>query len=357
MKNNYLLTLGMLLIGGMSFAQERVTMIETFTSSTCPPCNPGNVQLQSILEDAGNEENHASLKYQMSWPGTGDPYFTTEGNGRRTYYGVSGVPSTHIDGGSGFNPTGFSQGQLDAAVAVTPKCEILAYYEIDEAGQTVDIWVRVIALEDFPGGTTLHTAIHEFKTDNNVKTNGETEFEHVMKKMVPGTSGTFLTGVDAGDTVEVELSYTFEGDYVLPPNAGSPVDHGEEHSVEEFSDLGVICWVQRITTKEVFNAANASFTALGVDENESTSTIANAKIYPNPADNNAAIAYHSAVSQDVEITIVNTMGQVVYTNTINNAPAGRSVEDVNTEDFANGIYMVNITSNTGNITKKLSIQR
>ena len=355
MKNNYLLALGMLLIGGVSFAQERVALVETFTSSTCPPCNPGNVQLQSILDNSANDGNHASIKYQMSWPGTGDPYFTTEGNGRRTYYGVSGVPSTHLNGGSGFNPTGFSQSMLDGAVAEAPKCEILAYYEIDEAAQTVDIWVRVIALEDFPGGTTLHTVIHEFTTDNNVKTNGETEFEHVMKKMVPGTSGTFLSGVDAGDTVITELSYTFEGDYVLPPNATDPVDHDEEHTVEEFSDLGVIVWVQRITTKEVFNAANASFTAASIDENEST--IANAKIYPNPASNTAAIAYHNAVSQDVEINIVNAMGQVVYSNTIANAPSGRSVEEVNTESFANGIYYVNISSSTGNITKKLSIQK
>ena len=356
MKNNYILAAGLFFVSAMGFAQvQRVSLIETFTSSTCPPCKPGNEVLEGVLQADGNEENHVSVKYQMSWPGTGDPYYTTEGNSRRTYYSVSGVPDSHIDGGAGFSPTGFTQDQLDAALAIDATVEIDGYFQVNEASQTVTVQVRVIAHEDLPGGTTLHCAIIEKHTTGNVKTNGETEFENVMKKMVPSTGGTILSGVDAGDTVNVDLEYTFNGSYVLPPNALDPVDHDTQHTVEEFDDLAVALWVQRITSKDVYQAAWAKQGTVSVEEGELE--IASAKIYPNPATDNAAIAYTTTKESDVTINIINSLGEVVYTNTTANVPAGRTVEEVNTTDFANGLYIVNITTDTGKVTKKLNIQK
>ncbi len=355
MKNNYLFTICLLLMGGFGFAQDRVTCCETFTSSTCPPCNPGNIQLENILGDPVNDGNHISIKYQMSWPGSGDPYYTDEGNSRRSYYGVSGVPETHLDGGAGFNPGSMTQSQLDATVSVAPKCTMTALYQVNVSTQTVDIQVEIIALEDFPGGCALQTAIIEYTTDNNVKSNGETEFYNVMKKMIPGSGGSLMIGVDAGDTVNFDLSYTFNGSYVLPPDADSPIDHTIEHSIEEFSDLGVVCWVQRITSKEVLNATQGVNSAVGLDE--LNAEVVSAKIYPNPAVDNVAIAFQTTEETNITISIVNTVGQVVYTNTISNVQPGRTVEDVNTSDFANGLYLVNITSDSGNITKKLNIRK
>ncbi|MCR9173774.1 MAG: hypothetical protein NXI10_14825 [bacterium] len=90
MKKSYLL-LGLLTLPLALQAQNRVSVVETFTSSTCPPCNPGNQQLESVLGNGQNDNNTVSIKYQLDWPGNGDPYYTVEGGDRADGYGVSGA--------------------------------------------------------------------------------------------------------------------------------------------------------------------------------------------------------------------------------------------------------------------------
>ena len=36
----------------------------------------------------------------------------------------------------------------------------------------------------------------------------------------------------------INLSYTFNGQYVLLPDADSPVDHSISHTIESFNNLG-----------------------------------------------------------------------------------------------------------------------
>ena len=355
MKTNHLLTLIVLAFSTLGFSQGRTALVETYTSSTCAPCAPGNANLESILGDPGNEEQYVSIKYQMYWPGTGDPYYTDECDSRRLYYGVSSVPETRLNGGSGFNPEALTQPMLDGAIAETPKCEIDAIFKVDETSQTVDIMVDVLALEDIPGGTFLQCAIYEKTTTGNVGTNGETEFYNVMKKFIPGTNGTIVpSSTDSGDVASFELSYTFNGSYTLPAGASTPIDHDVEHSVEEFTDLGVAVWIQRIASKEVFNAADAQYTWLSTEEN--TSSLASVKIYPNPTLDRTAIVFHSSEMQNVTISVINSLGQEVFVDELTDVSAGREIYDLTTTNFESGIYLVTISSKTGKLTKRLSIR-
>ena len=51
---------------------QRIPMLEVFISSTCPPCVQGNINLSDVLANY-NQIDYTLLKYQMSWPGSGDP--------------------------------------------------------------------------------------------------------------------------------------------------------------------------------------------------------------------------------------------------------------------------------------------
>lgn len=356
MKKNHLITFcGLLMFSTFGLTQGRTALIETYTSSTCTPCAPGNENLESILSEPSNEGQFVSIKYQMYWPGAGDPYYTDECDSRRLYYGVSSLPETHMNGGSGFSPSALTQPMLDGAIAETPKCEITAFFKVDEASQTVDIMVDVLALEDIPGGTFLQCAIYEKTTTGNLGSNGETEFFNVMKKFVPAANGTIVpSSIDSGDVASFELSYTFEGDYTLPTDASTPIDHSTEHSVEEFSDLGVAVWVQRIASKEVFNAADAQYTWLGMEE--SNSSITSITIYPNPTIDRSAIVFHAADSKAVTITLTNSLGQQVFIDDLETVSTGRNVYELTTEAFEKGIYLLTISSENGKQTKRLSIR-
>ena len=74
------------------------------------------------------------------------------------------------------------------------------------------------------------------------------------------------------------FSYNFQGQYTLPPDANSPINHMNSHSVEDFDNLGVVVWVQDVNTKEILQSTTASIVA-NVEENLATSRL---MIFPNP---------------------------------------------------------------------------
>lgn len=359
MKSNLLLLTAGLAISAISFGQtvQRTPLYETFTSSTCPPCKPGNEHLEGLFDQPENEEKFTSLKYQMSWPGTGDPYYTDEGGNRRSFYAVSSVPRLFVDGGWDASPTGLAQSDMDAFYDTPAVVALDAYFQVDEGSQTVDVQVNVTALEELAssGGLFLHCAIFEKHTTGNIKSNGETEFEHVMKKMLPSSGGTYIGGMDTDEVKEFELSYTFNGDYVLPPNADDPVNHATEHTVEEFSDLGVVVWVQRSSTREVYQSMYAVDGVMSI-EDEITTTKAELTVYPNPADQQAKIVY--ALPSDIangQLTITDFTGKLVRTLTIAANLDSHQTITFDTHDLSNGIYFITLSTDKGRLTKKLSV--
>jgi hypothetical protein len=90
-------------------------------------------------------------------------------------------------------------------------------------------------------------------------------------------------------------------------------------------------------------------TTTGIKENSFASSI---KLFPNPADNHFTIDLGSS-NKKVEVTITNITGKVVYTTI---ATDTQRVE-INTNDFAEGIYVVQIQAADFIGTKKLVIEK
>ncbi|MDR2972502.1 MAG: hypothetical protein LBU83_11340, partial [Bacteroidales bacterium] len=96
MKKLFFLVFLLCLAGITVQAQQRKVLFEEFTSSTCGPCASMNSWLNPLL--AANADKVVVVKYQMNWPGAGDPYYTPEGGTRRSYYGVNAVPDPYTNG-------------------------------------------------------------------------------------------------------------------------------------------------------------------------------------------------------------------------------------------------------------------
>lgn len=230
---------------------QRLPFHESFTSSTCGPCLAGNQNTTAIW--SANPDRQVILKYQMSWPGSGDPYYTDEGNERRNYYSINSVPQLWVDGQWGDNSQAYTAALRDGFYGVPSFMSVEIDYQVN--CQQVDATVTVNPFADWPAGMVLHFAIMENKTFNNIKTNGETEFDNVMKKMLPDASGTVLPALVNGVPYTTNFSYTFNGSYRLPNSSLDPIDHATEHSVEEFFDLQVVAFVQNNSTLIVEQSA------------------------------------------------------------------------------------------------------
>lgn len=128
------------------------------------------------------------------------------------------------------------------------------------------------------------------------------------------------------------------------------------------------------TVPAAYNAANMTVHALLIDAknnfvlNAGSATLPvptavkqltadkiEAAVYPNPAKNNATIELNLVKQETVTITILSVMGQVVYSETFNNVPAGVQTIDLNSENWSSGLYNVTISTNNGNVSRKLEI--
>lgn len=329
----------------------RKSLHEIFSSSTCGPCAPGNANYKKVV--AARDKNlFTSIKYQQDFPGSGDPYSTTESVARRNYYAINSIPRMEVDGKWDQNASSFTDAIFNQFQAVPSEIEIDATYKV--FGKTVTADIKLKSAVNITGdNNVLHVAIIEGKTTDNLKSNGEREFLHVMKKMVPNQNGTVLTG---GLALGVEKSYTlayeFPGNYRLAPDGKSPINLAIEHSVEEFDDLEVIVFVQNKVTKNVIQSASAERTAyyaIGLGENENS---IKAAVYPNPANTSFSIASPSAGRYGY-VRVFDISGKEVVANQLvefNNT-------QVDVSSLNAGIYFVAITTDGQTSTQKLVIAK
>ena len=235
----------------------RVVLHEVFSGSNCGPCAPAAENMAAALSD--RDGTYSLLKYQIG----SDPYITTEAVDRRMLYlpGESSysIPWAVADGRYEFHPNEMDDGEPYAADDFQTLSEQPAYLQVSVRASTteqtmtvdVELWpTRDISGEDL----RLFVAIKENTTENNVGSNGQTEFKAVLKKFVPDGDGIALETLVAGTPSSHSLSYTFAGEYDPDTSISAPVDHGTAHTVEDFADLDVVAWVQDMTTWEVFNS-------------------------------------------------------------------------------------------------------
>ena len=323
-------------------------MLESFTSSTCGPCVAGNQNTSAVLA-AYSDDQYSMLKYQMSWPGSGDPYYTLEGGDRRTYYNVNAVPDFILDGnvwqGNSSSVTG---SQIDAVMANPAFVSLSSYHVMD--GQTIDFTVSINPLGDFAGPLTLYSAVFEYMTYNNVGSNGETQFSKVMKKMVPGSTGFSLGSLTDGQTVVENFSHTFQGSYTLPPDANNPIDHMTQHSVEDFSNLGVVTWIQDDATKEILQSTVSVESFTNIEEKQTTDLM----VFPNPTENMATISFEGIQGSDVSIELYNLLGELIVSETYT-SQSNFDYYNLDVSTVNNGIYNLVFKVGESVTTKKLQI--
>ncbi len=211
---------------------QRRPLFEEFTSSTCAPCASFNNGVFNPFIEA-NGDDIALIKYQMNWPGSGDPYYTAEGGVRRTFYGVSAVPQLFVEGKNTPANSGGVNSAFNNAMADPSFMEIEGMHIIEGTDITVEANIMpYISL----AGATLHIVVIEEVTTGNVASNGETEFHHVMMKMLPNANGTAVD-LTAGVTTTVNYSYDMSST-----------------NVEEMDDLMVVIFVQDNSNKGILQA-------------------------------------------------------------------------------------------------------
>tara|TARA_Y100000782_G_C10185986_1_gene266579 strand:- start:1487 stop:2566 length:1080 start_codon:yes stop_codon:yes gene_type:complete len=359
MKKFYILLVITIASTFQTFGQKvlRTPLYEEFTSSTCGPCYYGNLAFDPIIVDE-HINDVALVKYQMNWPGNGDPYYTLEGYERRSFYSINSVPSLIVNGVQyAASVSAFSESDYEASIGDSTPVAITLSHEV--IGQTVNIDLDIEILEDIDIAVyRVYVAIVEKMTTENVRTNGETEFHYVMKKMLPDGGGEFIletNGLPQDSVLSYDLSYEFQGSYDNTVTASNPVDHSTAHTVEEFSDLEVVAWIQELENKEVLQA-KATWLPEPTSVNNVTSEASTFGVFPNPASDVVNIQLSQDVAAGATINLYDVVGNLVEQKSIAASNASQIIQ-FDTKNLNAGVYFIKLrTNDASETTQKLIVQ-
>ena len=79
------------------------------------------------------------------------------------------------------------------------------------------------------------------------------------------------------------------------------------------------------------------------------------EIYPNPSRDIFNVSFTSEIKQDLEVRVINVVGEVVYTENLEQF-VGEYAKQVDLATYTKGIYFLEITTNNGVVNKKLILQ-
>ncbi len=330
----------------------RAILNEVFTSSTCGPCVAGNINYKAVT-DAKDPAKFTTVKYQMNYPGTGDPYYTAECGTRHSYYGINSIPRMEVDGGWNVNAQSFSSSLFDNFQSKPAFMEVTGTSTFKF--KTVSVVANIKPLTTITSTSLyLFAAVCEKTTSKNLKSNGETEFDHVMKKMLPNANGTLLTGLAKDVLTTKNLSFVFPGTYTLASSGAAPINVATQHSVEEFSDIEVVLWVQDLNTKEVWQSGYTSHTLLGIDKQNSNAQ--SIQVIPNPTNGMTKVNFALNDDNNIQVSLVNALGQTVKTFTKEEFTSGFNSFTFDASGMANGVYFIKFTSENFSNTQKFIVR-
>ncbi|HYV92490.1 MAG TPA: T9SS type A sorting domain-containing protein [Chitinophagales bacterium] len=313
----------------LTFAQaQRLILVEEFTQASCPPCGQQNPGFNALLNN--NTEKVRSLKYQVSWPGY-DPMNLQNPSQvavRVSYYGVNAVPWGFVDGSSIANDCGYwlgapvclSQSDINAEYAIPSSFSMSVSYYLSNGNDSIYVILNIKALASVSGLFKARIAVVEKEIDFSTEpgTNGETVFENVMKRMLPGTLGTVLPAtMDSGYTTTILTSWKLANIY-------------------DINQLAVIAFIQNDADKAIYQAAYSG-SVVGIASPETSAM----KLYPNPVDGEAVVQVSGIVSNQTKLEVVDVLGQVIYSA----GAKSNSNLTINTSQFERGMYIYRLNDN------------
>lgn len=95
---------------------------------------------------------------------------------------------------------------------------------------------------------------------------------------------------------------------------------------------------------------------VGVGIQEINTTDFTFSMYPNPTTNNTTLLFDAAENSQLEVMIINALGEKVIAPFIKTVSTGKQQIDIATESIPNGIYYVQLKSNATIVTKPLVVQ-
>lgn len=315
-------------------------LVEIFTSATCGPCRAMNRALLPVFEQLKMGDSLNILKYQVNIPQP-DKYYIPVNGERADYYGVNSAPAPFYNGTVSMKDW-YDEAWTEAvpilrehvAASLKEKAMIaidFARVALDSAAEILDIDLNLSSYADIQANVIV--AVFEGTTTGNRGSNGETSFHWVNMAMPAGAMGV-ETDFKVGEPVA--LSYH--------------VDMSETN-VENYADLEVLCFVQDLASKWIYQSAGYDIrkdtfpveTAL-----EGLPGLSEVRLWPNPARTQAFLSG----LEDAAVQVFDLSGRLVY-----HVQSANGSLELPVSDFVAGKYVLRIEQRGRMAVRRLTVVR
>lgn len=331
----------------------RTSILEQFTGSQCGYCPGGHDRIAEALQSNSDViwlVHHAGFNQDALSNANSTALTWYFNDGGRTFAPALMVNRTHLYAEAPGPVIGVGSVNEIKDVINTAKT-VPCFVNIDASGVSFDMNTRKVS-GNITGNFTApvygpNTRINVYILEDTLymdQTDYSTGSSRVIRNYMHNkTCRGAITG-DWGETLTPanDGTFSFAVDYTLPQNIKSwrtrLVIVVNNYDANDANNSMVLNSTQ---------TANFPGTYVGIDEVGSNVTLT---VFPNPANNFVNVEANENIRS---IRVVNTLGQTVY----NDGNVNAETIQLNTADYANGIYILTVTTDNGTSTKRISVSR
>lgn len=308
-------------------------VIEIGTGTWCGNCPGASMGAHDLMEGGYDV---AVIKYH-----NGDPFANNHSNSRNGYYGVTGYPTTFIDGRDkiigGYPATSMFSHYLpiyNSRIA-TP-----SFFTLNASvfNTSENNWKLTMNTERIVETENKTYKLHAVITESHIEYNwfNQTEVNNAVRLMLPNSSGTTLSFADV-DNHQVVLEFDVSDEYVL-------------------ENLELIVFLQDYATKEIVQAQKMILDPDAEEEEDDdedetgvgTHDQMITNIYPNPASGYVSVV---TTKPNAVLKVVGMQGQVILTQQINS-----NNQEIDISRFNSGLYLFMVTTELSTYTQKVIVK-
>ncbi len=350
----------------LSGAANKHAIVEEFTGINCVNCPAGHTEMETIL--AANP----GLVHAIAWPPTNSSYTTPSNGGAdfRRSFADALYTSTYCSPGNGsrFMPSAFVNRKLGtdgnilqsrnvwssmatAALSEAANLNVAVKSEYNTTTKMLTVDVQAYYINTVNNANNVYVLLTQddltssYQSGSSATVSNPYIYKHTFREAISaGQWGDPITGPKTQGSL-------FSKQYIFDANTAiDPIDMEKAHIVVMVVDAGT-------SNYEVLNVISASANGGAASTGSAPTAVndlmqdAQISIYPNPSTGDVNIDLGNL--QQVDVSLSNMVGQVIYTNALRNNTSLK----IDAANFPSaGIYFVTLSNESSSVTKKVVIQ-